>query len=274
MLETAGLTDEILAKAVAGGRLEDAEAVHLLRHAELPELSAAAHAVRKRLNPGDIVTYIIDRNVNYTNACLAVCDFCAFYRNIKDPDAYVLTREELAQKITETQGLGGNQLLLQGGMHPKLKLEWYEDMLRWMKSEFGIHVHGFSAPEIHAFSKINKLNYEEVLGRLKEAGLDSLPGGGAEILVDRVRDVLTRGKCNSDEWINVHRAWHKLGGRSTATMMFGHVETLEERVETFRRFRDLQDETDGFTAFIDWTFQPEHTALAARMDLKEVGSWD
>ena len=267
-------TGEILARSIAGERISEEEALHLLEHAEIPELSAAAHAVRKRLNPGPIVSYIIDRNVNYTNACLAVCDFCAFYRDVKDPEAYLLTREELAQKILETQELGGNQLLLQGGMHPKLKLEWYEDMLRWMKAEFGIHVHGFSAPEIHAFSKINKMTHGEVLGRLKAAGLDSLPGGGAEILVDRVRNELTRGKCNSDEWINVHREWHKLGGRSTATMMFGHVETLAERVETFRRFRDLQDETGGFTAFIDWTFQPEHTALAARLDLKEVGSWD
>lgn len=273
-MQTQSETTRILDKAVGGNRLTEEEAVHLLQHAELPELSAAAHRVRKRLNPGPIVSYIIDRNVNYTNACLAVCDFCAFYRKVDDPESYVLTRDELAQKIKETQALGGNQLLLQGGMHPRLKIEWYEDMLRWMKTEFGIHIHGFSAPEIHAFSKINRMTYEEVLGRLKAAGLDSLPGGGAEILVDRVRKEITRGKCLSDEWIGVHRAWHGLGGRSTATMMFGHVETLAERVETFRRFRDLQDETGGFTAFIDWTFQPEHTALADRLDLKEVGSWD
>ena len=267
-------TEDILAKATAGSRLTEEEALHLLEHAELPELSHAAHAVRKRLNPGRTVTYIIDRNVNYTNVCLADCDFCAFYRKIKDPESYVLSREELGRKIEETQHLGGNQLLLQGGMHPKLKLEWYEDMLRWMKSEYGIHIHGFSAPEIHAFSRINRISYEEVLGRLKDAGLDSLPGGGAEILTDRVREEITRGKCNSDEWIEVHRVWHRLGGRSTATMMFGHVERLDERVETLRRFRELQDETGGFTAFIDWTFQPEHTALAARLDLKEAGSWD
>ena len=267
-------TGEILDKAARGGRLSDEETLELFEHAELPELSAAAHAARKRLNPGNVVSYIIDRNVNYTNICLASCDFCAFYRKIDDPESYVLTRDELRQKIEETQQLGGNQLLLQGGMHPRLKLEWYEDMLRWMKSEFGIHLHAFSAPEIHAFSKINKLSYEEVLGRLSAAGLDSLPGGGGEILVDRVRKELTRGKCLTEEWLEVHRVWHRLGGRSTATMMFGHVETLAERVETFRRFRDLQDEMGGFTAFIDWTFQPEHTALAARTDLREVGSWD
>ncbi|CAN5330812.1 cyclic dehypoxanthinyl futalosine synthase [soil metagenome] len=255
-------------------RLSDDDALALFQDAELPELSAAAHRARFRHNPGRTVSYIIDRNVNYTNACLADCSFCAFYRKVDDPEAYVLTKDQLRQKIEETQALGGNQLLLQGGMHPRLKIDFYEDMLSWMKREFGIHLHAFSAPEIHAFSKINKMKYEEVLGRLRAAGLDSLPGGGGEILVDRVRKELTRGKCLSDEWIEVHRVWHKMGGRSTATMMFGHVETLAERIETFRRFRDLQDETGGFTAFIDWTFQPEHTALAARRDLKEVGSWD
>lgn len=269
--ESKHLIDRVTATDV---RLSDAEALHLLENAALPELSVGAHAVRRRLNPTDLVTYIIDRNVNYTNVCLATCEFCAFYRKIDDPESYILTRDQLRQKIEETQQLGGNQLLLQGGMHPKLKLDWYEDMLRWMKAEFGIHIHAFSAPEIHAFSKINKLGYAEVLGRLKEAGLDSLPGGGGEILTDRVRKELTRGKCLTEEWLEVHRVWHRLGGRSTATMMFGHVERLDERVETFRRFRELQDETGGFTAFIDWTFQPEHTALGARRDLKEVGSWD
>ncbi len=267
-------TTQIIEKTLRGGRLSPEEALHLFNKADLPELSQAAHQMRKKLNPTNVVSYIIDRNVNYTNACLAVCDFCAFYRNINDPEAYVLSKEELAQKIQETQGLGGNQLLLQGGMHPKLKIEWYEDMLSWMKKEFGIHVHGFSAPEIHAFSKINKMSYEEVLGRLRAAGLDSLPGGGAEILSDRVRQEITRGKCSTQEWLEVHRTWHQMGGRSTATMMFGHVETLEERIETFEHYRQLQDETGGFTAFIDWTFQPEHTALAGRLDLKEVGSWD
>jgi cyclic dehypoxanthinyl futalosine synthase len=159
-------------------------------------------------------------------------------------------------------------------MHPKLKLEWYEDMLRFLKREFGIHLHAFSAPEIHAFSKINKMSYEELLGRLREAGLDSIPGGGAEILVDRVRNELTRGKVNTENWLEVHRTWHRMGGRSTATMMFGHVETLAERVETFRRYRDLQDETGGFTAFIDWTYQPENTRLAKERPMREVGSWD
>lgn len=265
---------EILDKAARGQRIDEDEALQLLQHTPLPDLSQAAHQARLRLNPGRTVSYIIDRNVNYTNVCLADCSFCAFYRKIDDPEAYVLSKDVLRQKIEETQSLGGNQLLLQGGMHPRLKIEFYEDLLSWMKSEFGIHLHAFSAPEIHAFSKINKMSYEEVLGRLKAAGLDSLPGGGGEILVDRVRKEVTRGKCLTEEWLGVHRAWHKLGGRSTATMMFGHVETLADRTETFRRFRELQDETGGFTAFIDWTFQPEHTALGERQDLREVGSWD
>ncbi len=266
---------DILEEVSSGARrLTDDEALFLFENARLPELSVAAHRVRERLNPGPIVSYIIDRNVNYTNACLADCSFCAFFRKVDDPEAYVLTHEQLAEKVIETQALGGNQLLLQGGMHPKLKIEWYEEMLRFLKSEFGIHLHAFSAPEIHAFSKINRMSYGEVLGRLREAGLDSIPGGGAEILVDRVRKELTRGKVLTEDWLEVHRTWHRMGGRSTATMMFGHVETLAERVETFRRFRDLQDEMGGFTAFIDWTYQPENTRLAAERPMREVGSWD
>lgn len=265
----------ILEPVVAGARrLTDDEALFLFEHAQLPELSVAAHAVRARLNPGRVVSYIIDRNINYTNACLADCDFCAFYRKHNDPEAYILTHEQLGEKIAETKALGGNQILLQGGMHPRLKLEWYEEMLGFIKREYGIHIHGFSAPEIHAFSKINKLAYEEVLGRLRAAGLDSLPGGGAEILVDRVRTAITRGKVLTEDWLEVHRTWQKMGGRSSATMMFGHVETLAERVETFRRYRELQDETGGFTAFIDWTWQPENTKLYEKTGAREVGSWD
>ncbi len=274
MTTTTPSAQNILDRAVGGGRISEAEALELFDGAALPELASAAHRVARRLNPGRTVTYIIDRNVNYTNACLADCSFCAFFRKVGDPDVYVLTKDQLAEKVRETQALGGNQLLLQGGMHPKLKLEWYEDMLRFLTGEFGIHVHGFSAPEIHAFAKINRLSYSEVLGRLRDAGLRSLPGGGAEILVDRVRRELTRGKVLSDDWIEVHRTWHRMGGRSTATMMFGHIETLAERVETFRRFRELQDETGGFTAFIDWTWQPDNTRLARESGRREVGSWD
>jgi len=266
---------DILDRVADGGeRLTEAEAIFLLENAELPELSVAATKVRRRLNPSRTVSYIIDRNINYTNACVADCDFCAFYRKWDHEEAYVLTREQLAEKIRETIELGGRQILLQGGMHPKLKLDFYVDMLSWMKREFGIHLHAFSAPEIHVFAKLNKMSHADVLAALRDAGLDSLPGGGAEILVDRVRREIARGKVLSDDWIAVHRAWHKMGGLSTATMMFGHVETLAERVETFRRFRELQDETHGFTAFIDWTFQPEHTRLGENKGLREVGSWD
>ncbi|MBI5154397.1 dehypoxanthine futalosine cyclase [Candidatus Poribacteria bacterium] len=270
-----GRVEEILDSVGRDGRrLSDEDALHLFEHAQLPELSVAATRIRQRLNPGRTVTYIIDRNINYTNACLADCEFCAFYRKHDDPEAYVLSREELAEKIRETQELGGNQILLQGGMHPKLKLEWYEEMLGFIKREFGIHLHAFSAPEIHAFARINRLDYETVLRRLRAAGLDSLPGGGAEVLSDRVRREITRGKVMSDDWIEVHRVWHKMGGRSTATMMFGHVETLSERIETWRRFRGLQDETGGFTAFIGWTFQPANTRLGEQKGVREVGSWD
>lgn len=271
----ASQVDEILAAGASGGRrLTGEEALTLFHHAPLPDLSRAAHAARLHHNPEPRVTYIVDRNINYTNICLATCDFCAFFRKLKDPDAYVLDFDELGAKIQETKDLGGNQVLLQGGMHPKLKLDWYEEMLRFIKREYGIHLHAFSAPEIHAFARINRMSYEEVLGRLRDAGLDSIPGGGAEILNDRVREVLTRGKCTTEEWLEVHRVWHRLGGRSTATMMFGHVETLEERVEHFFHVRELQDETGGFTAFIDWTFQPENTILHEKRGTSEVGSYD
>jgi cyclic dehypoxanthinyl futalosine synthase len=189
-----------------------------------------------------------------------VCDFCAFFRPPKDPEGYVLEREELYQKIQETADLGGDQILMQGGLHPQFKLEWYEELLADIKSRFPqTNIHGFSPPEIHHFTKVSKLPLRTVLSRLKAAGLGSLPGGGGEILVDRVRREITRGKVMSDDWLNVHRVWHELGGRSTATVMFGHVETLADRMEHLERLRQLQDETHGLTAFICWTFQPGNT---------------
>ncbi|MGN6545588.1 MAG: cyclic dehypoxanthinyl futalosine synthase, partial [Aureliella sp.] len=215
------------------------------------------------LHPEPYRTYNIDRNINYTNICTAVCDFCAFYRSPKSLEGYVLPREVLLEKIAETVALGGNQILMQGGLHPNFKLEWYEELLQDIKQRFPeVNIHGFSPPEIYHFTKVNKLPLRDVLERLKAAGLGSLPGGGAEILVDRVRKEITRGKVLSDDWLDVMRVWHSLGGISSATMMFGHVETLAERVEHLLRLRELQDETGGFTAFICWTFQPEHTALA------------
>jgi cyclic dehypoxanthinyl futalosine synthase len=253
----------ILAKAVDGKRLTLDEGCRLFDCRDLAALGRAADTVCRRLHPEPYRTYNIDRNINYTNVCAAVCDFCAFYRKSTDADAYVLPRKVLYQKIEETIALGGDQALMQGGLHPRFKLEWYEELLRDLKRRFpSFNLHAFSAPEIWHFHKLNKLPLADILGRLKEAGLGSLPGGGAEILVDRVRKAMTVNKCLTDEWLEVHRVWHELGGRSTCTMMFGHIETPAERIETLERLRQLQDETGGFTAFICWTFQPEHTAMA------------
>ncbi|WZO99425.1 cyclic dehypoxanthinyl futalosine synthase [Isosphaeraceae bacterium EP7] len=262
----------ILQRAVEGARLTPEEGVTLLRDGDLLSLGRAADAVCKRMHPEPYRTYNIDRNINYTNVCAAVCDFCAFYRKVGHTEAYVLERDVLLKKIEETVALGGDQILMQGGLHPDLPFEWYEELLRDIKAHFpGVNVHGFSPPEIYFFGKKFKMPLEEVLGRLKAAGLGSLPGGGGEILVDRVRKEITRGKVLSDDWIDVHRVWHKLGGKSTATMMFGHIETLEERVEHFERVRQLQDETGGLTAFISWTFQPEHTDMA---DVPAAGAFE
>ncbi len=253
----------ILQKAVDGERLSYEEGVALFDCRDLPALGRAADAVCRRLHPEPYRTYNIDRNINYSNVCAAVCDFCAFYRKSTDADAYVLPREVLYQKIEETIALGGDQVLMQGGLHPSLKLEWYEDLLRDLRARYpSVNLHAFSPPEIWYFHKLNKLPLPEVLQRLKDAGLGSLPGGGGEILVDRVRKAMTVNKCLTDEWLEVHRVWHALGGRSTCTMMFGHIETPAERIETLERLRQLQDETGGFTAFICWTFQPERTAMA------------
>lgn len=253
----------ILQKAVDGQRLTASEGLALLESHDIHAIGRAADAVTRRLHPEPYRTYNIDRNINYTNVCAAICDFCAFYRKTGDTDAYVLPRETLYQKIEETIALGGDQVLMQGGMHPSLKLEWYEDLLRDLKGRYPtVNLHAFSPPEIWHFHKINKLPLKEVLQRLKDAGMGSLPGGGGEILVDRVRKAMTINKCLTDEWLEVHRVWHGLGGRSTCTMMFGHIETLAERIETLERLRQLQDETGGFTAFICWTFQPEHTEMA------------
>ncbi len=255
--------ESILEKSIEGRRLSPAEGLQLIESSELTALGAAADAVTRRLHPEDYRTYNIDRNINYSNICTAVCDFCAFYRSPKDDEGYVLPREELLSKIQETVDLGGNQILLQGGLHHQFKLDWYEEMLGDIKSHFPhINIHGFSPPEIYHFTKLNNLSLHEVLSRLKDAGLGSLPGGGAEILVDRVRRAITRGKVLTDDWLDVMRVWHSLGGCSSATMMFGHVETLAERIEHLERLRQLQDETGGFTAFICWTFQPEHTQMA------------
>ncbi|MBL8812871.1 MAG: dehypoxanthine futalosine cyclase [Planctomycetaceae bacterium] len=263
MSTSSSVISSLLEKAVAGDRLTPAEGLTLLQSHDLAALGAAANAVTNRLHPEPFRTYNIDRNINYTNACTAVCDFCAFYRPPAHPEVYVLPIEVLLKKIEETVALGGDQILLQGGLHPKLPLEWYEETLRTMKQHFPqVNIHGFSPPEIYHFTKISKLPLQTVLERLRDAGLGSLPGGGGEILVDRVRKSITRGKVLSDDWLNVMRVWHQIGGKSSATMMFGHVETLAERIEHLERLRQLQDETGGFTAYICWTFQPENTDMA------------
>jgi cyclic dehypoxanthinyl futalosine synthase len=264
--------DAILRRAVEGTRLTADEGVELLRSADLLALGRAADAVCKRLHPEPYRTYNIDRNINYTNVCAAVCDFCAFYRKVGDAEAYVLDRPVLLDKIRETVGLGGDQILMQGGLHPELPFDWYLDLLRDIKAHFPqVNIHGFSPPEIYFFGKKFKMSLKEVLSQLKEAGLGSLPGGGGEILVDRVRKEITRGKVLTDGWLDVHRSWHELGGISTATMMYGHVETLEERIEHMERVRQLQDETGGLTAFISWTFQPDHTEMA---DVPPAGAFE
>ena len=255
-------TRTILADTLAGQRLGFDDAVALLSSPKLASIGHAADTVTRRLHPEPWRTYNIDRNINYTNVCTAVCDFCAFYRPPKHAEGYVLERDELYAKIEETVALGGDQILMQGGLHPTLTLEWYEELLRDLKERFPqVNIHGFSPPEIYHFTKVSKRPLKEVLERLAAAGLGSLPGGGGEILVDRVRAAMTRGKVMTDDWLEVHRVWHQLGGRSTATMMYGHIETLAERVEHLERLRQLQDETGGFTAFICWSFQPDNTEM-------------
>ena len=255
-------TRTILADTLAGQRLGFDDAVALLSSPELASIGHAADTVTRRLHPEPWRTYNIDRNINYTNVCTAVCDFCAFYRPPKHAEGYVLERAELYAKIEETVALGGDKILMQGGLHPTLTLEWYEELLRDLKERFPqVNIHGFSPPEIYHFTKVSKRPLKEVLERLAAAGLGSLPGGGGEILVDRVRAAMTRGKVMTDDWLEVHRVWHQLGGRSTATMMYGHIETLAERVEHLERLRQLQDETGGFTAFICWSFQPDNTEM-------------
>src|SRR5437867_9283982 len=252
-------------KVGAGERVTADEAVDLYRRAPTFLLGRLADAVRARKHPDDIVTYIIDRNVNYTNVCVAKCNFCAFYRPVGSADGYVLGFDELFRKIDETIAVGGVQLLLQGGHNPDLPLAWYEDLFRAIKERYpAFKLHALAPPEIIHLSRLSQLPVPQVIDRLIAAGLDSIPGGGAEILVDRVRRLLhCYGKATADEWLGVMRDAHAAGLRTTATMMYGTVETDEERLEHLLRLRALQDETGGFTAFIAWSFQPEHTELSA-----------
>jgi cyclic dehypoxanthinyl futalosine synthase len=261
--------EKIKEKVKAGERLTPEEG-RLLFKLPLHDLGSLAREVRFRLNPQPIVTYVVDRNINYTNVCISGCKFCAFFVPPNSPKAFLLSFEELAKKIEETLALGGYQILLQGGLHPELSLEYYEDLFRFIKQRFPqVHLHALSPPEIIYLSKTSGFSVEEVLKRLISAGLDSIPGGGAEILVDRVRKQISPGKATSQEWLYVMECAHRLGLKTTATMMFGHVETEEDIIEHLDKIRSLQDKTSGFTAFIPWTFQPGNTALS---HLKKVGS--
>jgi cyclic dehypoxanthinyl futalosine synthase len=243
-------------------RLTPAAALYLWGMNDVFSLGKRAHEVRMHLHPEPIVTYIVDRNINYTNICSCGCRFCAFYRHLGDPNGYVLSIDEILKKIQETVELGGYQILLQGGMHPELSLKWYEDLLRSIKASFpDVAVHGFSPPEIWFLSQEEGMDVAGVLERLRVAGLDSMPGGGAEILVDAVRQQVSPRKCTADQWLSVMEVAHGIGMRTTATMMFGQGESLVQRVEHLERLRQLQDRTGGFTAFIPWTFQPKNTRL-------------
>ena len=252
---------EILDKAVRGGRLCLEEGVALLASPDLLLTGRAADLVHRRMHPGGRVTFIIDRNINYTNVCLCRCRFCAFYREEGDPDAYLIREEDLFQKIDETIAAGGTAVMLQGGLHPQLGLEYYLELLRSIKKRYAIHIHSFSPPEVAYMARKSGLSTCDTLLKLQEAGLDSLPGGGAEILDNRVRNRISPDKISWEEWMAVMDAAHRIGMKTTATMMFGHVETLEERVLHLVRVREQQDRTGGFTAFIPWTFQPGNTRL-------------
>jgi len=264
-MTTAARLDAIEGTFLDGSRIGPEEALELLEHESLVKLGAMADLARRRKHPDGVVTYIIDRNVNYTNVCNAFCTFCAFYRPPRHEEGYVLAAEEIERKIRETYDLGGNQILLQGGHNPKLKIEYYEDLFRKLKASFpDLWLHALSPPEVIHICRVSRLAVPEAVRRLREAGLDSIPGGGAEILVDSVRERMIKNKATADEWLAVMEEAHRQGLRSTATMMFGHIETRAERIEHMRKVRDLQDRTGGFTAFIGWTYQPGNTEMGGR----------
>lgn len=249
-------------------RISKKEALRLLKKGSLLELGELADLIRSTRHPKKVVSFVVDRNINYTNVCLNRCSFCAFYRNSDDPDAYVLSTGTLHKKIQETLDQGGTQILIQGGLHPDLDIFFYIKMLKSIKKKFTINVHGFSPPEITHIARRSDLTVRETLNVLQEAGLDSIPGGGAEILSDRVREQLSPRKIKSPEWIKVMEEAHRIGMRTTATMMFGSIETPEDIVEHLDVIRSLQDRTGGFTAFIPWTFQAMNTELLKRKRFK------
>lgn len=256
------MVEKIKTKVLEGLPLEKEEALYLFK-LPLHTLGDLARTLRFKVNPERIVTYVVDRNINYTNICVSGCKFCAYYRAPNSPEGYVLSFEEIAKKVEETLSLGGYQILLQGGLHPGLTLEYFEELFSFLKRRFPeVHLHALSPPEVLYLSRLSGLTIEEVLKRLISAGLDSIPGGGAEILVDRIRQIISPNKATSEEWLKVMETAHRLGLKTTATMMFGHLETEEEIIEHLFKLRDLQAKTGGFTAFIPWTFQPKNTALS------------
>jgi len=259
---------QIMEKCRQGERLDFDEILGLLTESPLAVLGLLAHERRMEEADPAVVTYVVDRNINYTNVCTSGCRFCAFFRPPGHAEGYVLPLEELGRKIEEAQGLGACQILIQGGLHPELRLDYYMELLGFVKSNYRIHVHGFSPPEVVHIARQEGITLKEALKALKAAGLDSIPGGGAEVLTEASRNRTSPGKCTRDEWLEVMRTAHGLGMKTTATMMFGHGESMEERVEHLLSVRALQDETGGFTAFIPWTFQPGKTALA---DVKPLG---
>jgi cyclic dehypoxanthinyl futalosine synthase len=254
---------QILDDAVSGRRISAGDAHTLLLDGDLLEIGLAAHEVRNRFNDPSVATYNVDRNINYTNVCVYKCRFCAFYREPGDPEGYLLPFEEIGRKVEETIALNGTGILMQGGVHPDLPISYYEDLLRYLRSNYpSVHVHAFSPPEVKFIARKERMSFYDVIARLKAAGLMSIPGGGAEILSDQIRkDVLAYPKCSAEEWIDIMRQAHRNGLRTSATMMYGMGEPVRDRVEHFQRVRDLQDETGGFTAFISWTFQHEHTDM-------------
>jgi len=253
--------NHIINKIISDKRISHEEAIELFYKADLITLGLLANKKRQQLHPEPVVTFVVDRNINYTNICVSGCLFCAFFRSPDAPDAYVISKEVLKQKIEETIELGGTQILLQGGMNPSLEIGYYLDLLRYIKENFSIHIHGFSPPEIIFIARKSDLSIHDTLKELIDAGLNSIPGGGAEILSDEIRKKVSPNKCKADEWLEVMRTAHKLGLKTTATMMFGHLEKTEHIIEHIMKIRDLQDETQGFTAFIPWTFQPDNTRI-------------
>jgi cyclic dehypoxanthinyl futalosine synthase len=255
---------EILERVLEGERLDDDGALALLESRDLVSVGRVANEIRNRKHDPSRITFIVDRNLNYTNVCVTDCDFCAFYRSPGDTrEAYVLPKPVIYKKIEETLAIGGTGLLMQGGHHPDLGIDYYVDLFTSIKARYPIHLHALSPPEVQHIARRSKLTVPATLARLRDAGLDSLPGGGGEILVDRVRRIIAPKKTTSDEWLGVMREAHRLGMSTTATMMYGHVETVAERVEHMRRIRELQDQTGGFRAFISWTFQDDGNRLGA-----------